>query len=220
MLVGQTISSQLSFSGLIQLKLVVRFNLCWIILEWITFSIQSFKNSFPSLSRIVLFHVCHVYSVSVTTFRVRESRIHVLFPVEFESCLNQLYKMYPEEDHILDLELESFPLKIMIEILIVSMIGLFLRMLFGLDDVTEKHQSRFAAKVNGILSRHLNPEESLDPRTEWTQLFDIKEWFRHIRYRTSFAEQEKLNPIQFRHGKPPNLTRLSDISTRYATPGK
>lgn len=142
--------------------------------------------------------------ISTTMIRLLLLQTLTFFlPVEFQLLLCQMRKAFKGG---MGSEQDTCPWKILIEVKIVSMIGLLLLMLFGMDDVTEKHQSRFAATVNQILSPHLSPE---NPALEWTELFDIHEWFQHMRYRSSFLAQEQLTPMMFSFEKPPNLVRTN-----------
>lgn len=77
--------------------------------------------------------------------------------------------------------------KILPEFHILAVIIIVLRLLFGLDDVTERYQSDFAQKVNSTL------EES-GSNNEYSKLFVIKDWFLYLRQRTKIVDGELHNP--------------------------
>ena len=81
-------------------------------------------------------------------------------------------KMFSEDDDYGDLRGRFLRFKCFVEIIILSMIGVVMKMLFGMDDVTERYQSRFASKVNAIVSKHLKKESmERDSAESWTEHF-------------------------------------------------
>jgi hypothetical protein len=136
---------------------------------------------------------------------------------EFESLLLQIDKMYPLEQDLLEIRSSSIKWKYMIEIPILCRIGTFLRMLFSFDDITERHQSKFAETVNKIMEALAKENESpID--SGWNKLFVIEDWFTFMRYRKRIVNAEMYNSRLYNPIQPPNLSRLEELINRYSDP--
>ena len=131
--------------------------------------------------------------------------------------LLQIDKMYTLEEDLQEIRCPRPRWKYMIEIPILCRIGTFLRMLFRFDDITERHQSKFAEAVNRVMDVLMKKNASANSalNSDWSKLFVIEDWFRFMRYRKRIVSSEIYNSRLYDPTKPPNLVRLQDIITRF-----
>lgn len=77
---------------------------------------------------------------------------------------------------------------------ILSAIIVVLRLLFGLDDVTERYQSKFARIVNSVITSSDMDIGVTPSDTEWNELFVIEDWLSYLRQRKRIVTAELFNP--------------------------
>lgn len=104
------------------------------------------------------------------------------------------------------------------EVIVLVQFLVILKMLFGLDDKTEKFQSRFAQIVNKILKEET--EKRKWEMEEWAELFVIEDWFGYLQRRRQVVRREMCCPSMYTPNEPPGIIKLNDLMEKCAINGK
>lgn len=103
------------------------------------------------------------------------------------------------------------------EAIILSVIIIVLKLLFGMDDVTERYQSAFALKVNSILEETLQNDSIDGNNSEWTKLFVIENWFPYLRRREQIYSSQLINPVRYQPlPQNPSSALINNLVNSYA----
>ncbi|ODM91861.1 TATA box-binding protein-associated factor RNA polymerase I subunit B [Orchesella cincta] len=133
-----------------------------------------------------------------------------VLPREFECLINLYNHMFTFDDYVnYDWKLNLKHFKSIPEVFVLTHILVVLKMLFGLDDRTEKFQSNFARLVNSVIKEEV--EKRNWEMEEWTELFVIEDWFGYLQRRRELVKTEIFSSHLYAPNKPPNLTKLNNL---------
>lgn len=108
--------------------------------------------------------------------------------------------------------------KLVPEIIVLVQLVTILKMLYGLDDETEKFQSNFAKLVNKVIREEI--AERNWNMEEWTELFVIEDWFLYLQRRKELVKRELCCPAMYTPNSPVTVTKLQDLISRCKINGK
>lgn len=143
----------------------------------------------------------------------------LFFLGEFECLINVINHLFTFDDFVNDFpkamcvqQLRAVP-----EVIVLVQSLVILKMLFGLDDKTEKFQSKFAQIVNKVLMEET--ENRKWEMEEWTELFVIEDWFGYLQRRREVVRRELCCPSMYTPNEPPGLIKLNDLMEKCTVNG-
>lgn len=106
------------------------------------------------------------------------------------------------------------------EVIVMVQFIVLLKMLFGLDDKTEKFQSEFARLVNKTIKSEVSKISKKGFEMEdWTELFVIEDWLGFLRRRREVVQRELCCSGAFVPNNPISMTKLAELTERCALTG-
>ncbi|CAL8123604.1 unnamed protein product [Orchesella dallaii] len=133
-----------------------------------------------------------------------------VLPREFEVIISLLNHMFKFDDYInYDDRLKWAQFRSIPEVFVLTQILVVLKMFFGLDDRTEKFQSKFARLVNKVM----NEEVAIRgwQMEEWTELFVIEDWFGYLQRRRELVKTELFSSLLYVPNKTLTMTKLHNL---------
>jgi len=133
--------------------------------------------------------------------------------VEFECLVKEFDRLMPWEE-LRDTSLISrnyFDLRPIMEVHTILLILVTLKLLFGLDDVTERYLSQFARTVNNVLDTAPKRLPGISVKKDFLKLFVVEDWIHHLRHKRKVVQAELFSAEIYTPIHRPSVARIHNF---------
>lgn len=158
-------------------------------------------NSFYHVIFYITIGVCNIY-----VFVIASLQSNFTIAGEFECLIRQINHALPMDNLNQQFQLiNTDKFRIIPELLVVVQLLVLLKMLFGLDDTTERYQSEFARLVNREMKKEFDKVE------DWSELFVIEDWLGYLMRRRELVKREISCTRMFNSNASISMAKLNEL---------